>query len=72
MPKITVISTASGGLEVFAVDTDAGLAWTIFQNGPNGSFEGWVNMSGIAGLRQIAAGKNADGWLEVFTILQEP
>ncbi len=44
------------------------LAWTIFQDGPNGNFEGWVNIGGAAGLRQIAVGKNADGRLEVFAL----
>ena len=44
------------------------LAWTIFQDGPNGNFEGWVRVGDGARLSQIAVGKNADGRLEVFAL----
>jgi hypothetical protein len=65
--QMMVISGINGGLEVFAVDT-GGTAWTNWQNGPNGYFEGWATVGNRTGFRQITAGRNEDGRLEAFAI----
>ena len=68
--RIVVGRNADGRLQVFALDTAAGLAWTTVQDAPNGSFGGWSRLFDAAGLGQIAVGSNADGRLEVFAVLR--
>ena len=68
--QIAVGSNADGRLELFALDTSAGLAWHNWQNSPSGSqdWHGWERLFDAAGLGRIAVGSNADGRLELFAL----
>jgi len=66
--RIAVGSNADRRLEVFAVDTAAGLAWHTVQNAPNGSFGGWARLGGAVGLGEITVISTHSGSLEVFAV----
>ncbi len=64
----TLNATASGLLEVFAVDTPAGSAWHTKQLTSSSSFGDWSRLGDAAGLGPIAVISGINGGLEVFAV----